>query len=69
VQWIFSDGLASVSIFIEPLDRKRHIQESSLSLGATHTLTKQLDPYWITLVGEVPLTTLQRFSNGLAHKK
>jgi len=69
VQWIFSDGLASVSIFIEPLDRKRHIQESSLSLGATHTLTKQLDPYWITLVGEVPLTTLQRFASGLEPKK
>lgn len=69
LQWIFSDGLASVSIFIEPLDRKRHLQESSLSMGATQTLTRQLDPYWITVMGEVPMTTLRLFANGLAPKK
>lgn len=69
LQWIFSDGLASVSIFAEPLDRQRHIRESSLSLGATQTMTKQLDPYWITLVGEVPLATLKIFASGLERKK
>ena len=69
LQWIFSDGLASVSIFVEPLDRQRHIRESSLSLGATQTLTKQLDAYWITLVGEVPLATLQLFASGLERRK
>lgn len=69
LQWIFSDGLASVSIFAEPLDRQRHIRESSLSLGATQTMTKQLDPYWITLVGEVPLATLKLFASGLERKK
>lgn len=69
LQWVFSDGLASISIFLEPLDRQRHIRESSLSLGATQTLTKQLDPYWITLVGEVPLATLKLFASGLERKK
>ena len=69
LQWIFSDGLASVSIFIEPFDRQRHLQESSLSLGATQTLTRQLDAYWITVMGEVPLSTLRIFASGLAHKK
>ncbi len=69
LQWIFSDGLASVSIFVEPLDRKRHIRESSLSLGATQTMTRQLDAYWITLVGEVPLATLRLFASGLERKK
>lgn len=69
LQWIFSDGLASVSIFVEPLDRQRHVRESSLSLGATQTMTKQLDPYWITLVGEVPLATLKLFASGLERNK
>lgn len=69
LQWIFSDGLASVSIFVEPLDRQRHIRESSLSLGATQTMTKQLDAYWITLVGEVPIATLRLFANGLERRK
>ena len=69
LQWIFSDGLASVSIFVEPLDRQRHTREASLSMGATQTLTRQHDVYWITVMGEVPMPTLRLFANGLVHKK
>ena len=69
LQWIFSDGLASVSIFVEPYDRQRHEKESSLSLGATQTLTRQLDTYWVTIMGEVPMATLRHFANGLERKK
>lgn len=69
LQWIFSDGLASVSIFVDPLDRQRQVGESSLSLGATQTTTKQMDPYWITVMGEVPMATLQLFANRLERRK
>ncbi|MEO5658681.1 MAG: MucB/RseB C-terminal domain-containing protein [Polaromonas sp.] len=69
LQWVFSDGLASVSIFVEPLDRQRHIRETSLSLGATQTLTKRHDEHWITLVGEVPVKTLQLFASRLVRRK
>lgn len=69
LQWVFSDGLASVSIFVEPYDRKRHDRESSLSMGATQTLTRQLDAYWVTVMGEVPMATLQLFASGLERKK
>lgn len=69
LQWVFSDGLASVSIFIEPFDPQRHGKESSLSLGATQTLTKRVDAYWITVMGEVPMATLQLFANRLERKK
>ena len=69
LQWVFSDGLASVSVFVEPLDRQRQYRESTLSMGATQTMTRLLDPYWITVMGEVPMTTLLLFANGLEHKK
>lgn len=69
LQWIFSDGLASVSIFIEPIDKQRNYRESTLSLGATQTMTRLLEPYWITVMGEVPLATLQLFAEGLERKK
>lgn len=69
LQWIFSDGLASVSVFIEPVDRKRQYRESTLSIGATHTMTRMMDPYWITVMGEVPSTTLLLFANSLERKK
>ena len=69
LQWVFSDGLASVSLFVEPFDRQRHGKESSLSMGATHTMTKQLGNYWLTAVGEVPVATLRQFASGLERKK
>ncbi len=69
LQWMFSDGLASVSIFLEPFDRQRHDKTSSLSMGATQTMTKQLDAYWLTVMGEVPMSTLRLFASGLERKK
>lgn len=69
LQWIFSDGLASVSIFVEPFDRQRHDKESSLSLGATQTMTKKVEAYWVTVMGEVPMPTLRLFADGLEREK
>ena len=69
LQWVFSDGLASVSLFVEPLDRQRHESESMMSMGATQTMTRQLGPYWLTVVGEAPLATLKLFADSLERKK
>jgi sigma-E factor negative regulatory protein RseB len=69
MQWVFSDGLASVSLFVEPFDGKRHTQEKSLSQGATHSVTRRLGPHWVTAVGEVPTQTLQRFVQGMEPKR
>lgn len=69
LQWVFSDGLASVSIFVEPFDRLRHHKETRLVLGATHTITRRLDMYWLTVMGEVPMTTLRLFADGLERTK
>ena len=69
MQWTFSDGLASVSLFVEPYDKRHHQQPSSLSIGATQTITRRVDAYWLTVMGEVPLTTLQLFASGLERKR
>lgn len=74
VQWIFSDGLASVSLFIEVFDRQRHSQEGVLSMGATQTLTRHVNDrqggeWWLTAVGEVPAQTLQAFAQSLERRK
>ena len=69
VQWIFSDGLASVSLFVEAYDKQRHSQESAMIMGATHTLTRQVGSYWLTAMGEVPMATLKQFASGLERKK
>jgi sigma-E factor negative regulatory protein RseB len=69
MQWIFSDGLASVSIFVEAFDSQRHLKESRLSMGATQSLTRRADAYWLTVMGEVPMATLGLFADGLERRK
>ena len=69
MQWVFSDGLASVSVFVEAFDPHRHGREGYTSLGgATHTLTRHLGEWWATVVGEVPLATLMAFATALERK-
>ncbi len=73
VQWTFSDGLASVSLFIEPYDAQRQPQEVLLMLGATYTMTRRLvdsgGDWWLTAVGEVPPQTLAAFAQSLARTR
>ncbi|WP_041675617.1 MucB/RseB C-terminal domain-containing protein [Ramlibacter tataouinensis] len=69
VQWIFSDGLASVSLFIEGYDRQRHLQEGLFAAGASQTLTRRVQDWWLTAVGEVPPQTLRAFAQNLERRK
>ena len=85
MQWIFSDGLASVSLFVEAYDRQRHGQEGLVAMGATQALSRRLpdgpgdkagargsDPaggWWLTVVGEVPPQTLKAFAQSLERRK
>jgi sigma-E factor negative regulatory protein RseB len=66
-QAVFSDGLSTVSVFIEPAEknsRKPGVGES----GATHVLVTRYGDYWLTLLGEVPQGTLQRFASAIEYK-
>jgi len=69
LQWIFSDGLAAVSLFVESFDRQRHVQEGIFSSGATQTLTRRIQEFWLTAVGEVPPQTLRAFAQSLERRK
>jgi sigma-E factor negative regulatory protein RseB len=69
LQWIFSDGLASVSLFVESYDRQRHVQEGVFASGATNTLTRRVQDWWVTAVGEVPAQTLRAFALSLERRR
>ena len=69
MHWIFSDGLAAVSLFVEAYDRQRHVQEGLFANGATQTLTRQVQDWWLTAVGEVPGATLKAFALSLGRRK
>jgi sigma-E factor negative regulatory protein RseB len=69
LQWIFSDGLASVSLFVEEYDAKRHTQEGVFASGATHTMAQRVQDWWLTAVGEVPPQTLKAFGSSLERRR
>ncbi len=69
MQWLFSDGLATVSLFVEDFDKVRHTQEGMVTNGATHTLLKRMNEFWLTAVGEVPVQTLKTFAQSLERKR
>ena len=69
VQWIFSDGLASVSLFIEPFDPRRHAQTELPASGPTQMLMRRVVDHWLTAVGEVPVATLSAFAQALERRK
>lgn len=69
MQWVFSDGLAAVSLFIEPFDARHHSREGLFASGATQTLTRRVQGWWVTAVGEVPAATLRAFAQGLERRK
>lgn len=65
MQWVFSDGLASVSLFVEPYDAQRHLKEGLVGMGATQSLMRRSEDWWLTAVGEVPVATLKSFAAAL----
>jgi sigma-E factor negative regulatory protein RseB len=64
VQSVYSDGLAYVSVFVEPHDPQRHKPMMS-TWGAVGTLMQSLGDAWVTVVGDVPMDTLERFAAAL----
>lgn len=66
MQCNYSDGLASVSLFIEPGRPDATVGGARWSAGATQALARPLDSgTWLTAVGEVPFDTLVLFAERL----
>ena len=68
-QMIFSDGLASVSLFIEPLSKGVRPKTGHMIVGSTNICAHVIDGYQITVVGEVPAATVQQIAKAVSFKK
>jgi sigma-E factor negative regulatory protein RseB len=68
LQAVFSDGLTHVSVFIEPYREGRH-RTGQTAIGATHTLMKRHDQWWVTVMGDVPMTTVARFADAVQRRR
>jgi sigma-E factor negative regulatory protein RseB len=62
-QTVFSDGLAAISVFVEPGSQSR--TEGSLQQGAMNITGKRQGDYWVTIVGEVPSAAIKNVANSI----
>jgi sigma-E factor negative regulatory protein RseB len=68
-QMIYSDGIASVSVFIEPIVKGVRPKTGHKIVGSTNICANVIDGYQIIVVGEVPAQTVQQISRAVSFKK
>lgn len=66
IQIVFSDGLAAISVFIEPSTQSR--TEGGRQQGAMNILGKRQGDFWLTIVGEVPAKSILQLANSIEYK-
>ena len=69
-QMVYSDGLAAVSVFIEPMSgRAEAVRPGPSSLGAFQIYTRELANHIVTVVGEAPAASVQRFATAVEYRQ
>jgi sigma-E factor negative regulatory protein RseB len=69
-QVVYSDGLAAVSVFIEPMQGGGDpVQAGTASLGAIHIYTREVANHRVTVVGETPAASVQRIGNAVEYHR
>ena len=66
-QMVFTDGLASLSVFIEEESIQNH--SGNTSMGAVNAYIRIADGYSITAIGEVPAITVQQVAESVFYQK
>jgi len=67
---VFSDGLAAVSVFIEPVAAGNAARQPGLSRqGAINVFARRLENHWVTVVGETPAQSVKLIANTVEYRK
>jgi len=56
---VYTDGVASVSVFVEPRKSDTRFDQGPVRMGSSSAFTTIVDGHQITAVGEVPPNTVQ----------
>lgn len=68
-QMVYSDGMAAVSVFIEPTSgRSETVRPGLSSLGAFHIYTREVANHIVTVVGEAPAASVQRIASQVEYR-
>jgi sigma-E factor negative regulatory protein RseB len=68
-QLVYSDGMAAVSVFIEPLEGPRNAKQWGLSsAGAINIYTREVANHRVTVVGETPAVSVERIGEMVRYR-
>jgi sigma-E factor negative regulatory protein RseB len=69
-QVVYSDGLAAVSVFIEPMaGRSEPARFGLATMGAVNVYTREVANHLVTVVGEAPAASVQRVGNRVEFRR
>lgn len=69
-QVVYSDGLAAVSVFIEPLaGRGEPVRPGLSNLGAINIYTREVANHLVTVVGETPAASVRRIADRVEFRR
>ena len=63
---VYSDGLAAVSVFIEPMANRTRINEGLSHQGAINIYTRTINDQVVTVLGEAPASTVMQIANSVS---
>jgi len=69
-QLVYSDGLAAVSVFIEPAkDRRKAVHRGATSVGGVNIFVREVDDHIVTVVGEAPAISVRRIADQVRYER
>ncbi len=67
---VLSDGLAAISVFIEPATSRQPAPQPGLvRQGAINVYMRPVGSYWVTVVGEAPAESVKYIANAVEYRK
>lgn len=70
MHYVFSDGLAAISVFVEPMvDKQESRKAGTYGAGAINVYKRIVGDHVVTLVGEVPARALKALGDGIEPRR
>lgn len=66
-QQVYSDGLSSISIFMEKIRARHGHLHGGTQMGATNAFGTIMNAHFITVVGQVPALTVEKVGNSISY--
>ena len=67
-RYVFSDGIALVSVFVQPKPSKHPVLDRAKRRGAMAVVSREIQEAWVTVIGDVPPEALQQFAQTIEWK-